>query len=172
MTACPRDACLPSWLDGEPAVGERMLALAHRVAQQAVGQSRRGRGQARGSVVFALRAAGTSPASTDPGSRDTRAKVLAALRAALATRADPVRLESALRDAVLLDELALLPPRQRYALWATALRHRSVAEVAAATGWTPAQVARLVRAALRTVTAQARPCPASGRSFPVASSST
>ncbi|WP_033296374.1 sigma-70 family RNA polymerase sigma factor [Amycolatopsis jejuensis] len=159
MTAGTRDAgpgSMPSWLDGEPSVDERMLALAYRVAHQAVGQSRRARARARGSVVLALTSVDTSRPAKDPARRGTRAQVLAVLQAEFGSKADPARLASAVRDAILLDELALLPPRQRYALWATALAHRSVAEVTDATGWTPSQVARLVRAALRTVATQAR----------------
>ncbi|WP_409186537.1 hypothetical protein F9C11_20805 [Amycolatopsis sp. VS8301801F10] len=105
----------------------------------------------------ALTRVDTSVSPRDPGRRDLRARVLAALHAELASWVDETRLESATCDAVLLDELALLPTRQRYALWATASQHRNVAEVAATTGWTPAQVARLLRAALRTVAAQAGP---------------
>ncbi|GAA3546863.1 hypothetical protein GCM10022222_33100 [Amycolatopsis ultiminotia] len=159
MTAGTREAHLgsvPAWLDGEPAVDERMLTLAHRVARRAAGRSRRARAEAGKSVVLVLSTVDTSGPAAVPGGRDARAKVLAALQARLGARVDRRRLDSAAREAVLLDELALLPPRQRYALWATALQHRSVAEVAAATGWSPAQVARLLRAALRTVAAHAQ----------------
>jgi hypothetical protein len=85
-----------------------------------------------------------------------RALVLAELRAELAPQVRHARLEAALSDAMLLDEEALLPPRQRFALRSTAIDRATVADVLARTGWTAPQVARLLRAALRTVTSHSR----------------
>lgn len=65
-----------------------------------------------------------------------RARVLTELRADLGRRIDRPRLDAALRDAVLLDEVTLLPPRQRFALWSTAVEHLTTAELATRTGWT------------------------------------
>jgi hypothetical protein len=80
-----------------------------------------------------------------------RAAVLDALRARLRHRVAPATLERAIGAAVLLDELARLPPRQRAALTAAALHGRSVTEIAEQTGAAPHQVARLLRTALRTL---------------------
>ncbi len=93
--------------------------------------------------------------TTDSGRR-LRSEVLARLRSELGSRVSHGELDAALRNAVLLDELALLPPRQRFALWAAATAQHTVADISARTGWTPQQVARLLRASLQTVTAHTR----------------
>lgn len=152
---------VPSWVSGEADVPERMLMLSYRVAT-AVGQSRRQRARLCQRVVRSVvlpQIPGSSPLDpawwTDPGSR-LRAQVLARLRSELSSRVDQADLDTALRSAVLLDELALLPSRQRFALWASVLAHHTTADIGARTGWTPRQVARLLRAALHTVTTRSR----------------
>lgn len=149
-THTPHDAhlrALPPWLSGDPSFGERMISLGYRVACN-LGSSSRVRKRVWRRVAAELAVSDT--AGPDHG-RPARDRVLASLHAEFPSRGRTAKLESAVRDAVLLDELALLPPRQRFALWATAVEHRSVADVARTTGWTPAQVARLLRTGLRTV---------------------
>lgn len=82
--------------------------------------------------------------------------MLAALRAHLRPTVDPVVLERALSDAVVWDEVALLPPRQRLVLTLAAGHHATVSSIARDTGWSQHQVTRLVRAALTTVTLHTR----------------
>jgi DNA-directed RNA polymerase specialized sigma24 family protein len=143
----------PAWRSADPDLPARMLTLVYRVAKQ-TGRSRRT------STALCCRVLTASP-EVDRRCRDAaaerqvRAHVLVALRADLAPRIGRAQLEAALRDAVLLDEVTLLPPRQRFALWSTAVDHLTTAELATRTGWTPPQIARLLRAALRTVTSGA-----------------
>ncbi len=75
-----------------------------------------------------------------------------ARRTGASRRAARALLEAALADAVLLDEVALLPPRQRFVVREMTLERRSPAEVAATTGWTGAQVLRLLNAGLSSIT--------------------
>jgi len=149
MTAAP----VPEWESAEVDLPGRMLTLVYRVACQ-TGQSRRT------SVRLCSRILCAQPDVTESGSvvdagRQVRARVLTELRADLGRRIDRPRLDAALRDAVLLDEVTLLPPRQRFALWSTAVDHLTTAELATRTGWTSPQIARLLRGALRTVTSKA-----------------
>ncbi|WIX82807.1 hypothetical protein QRX50_19515 [Amycolatopsis carbonis] len=92
-----------------------------------------------------------SPAGAPNEDARIRGLVLAAVHGELAAGIARDRLRAVLQEALLLDEVALLPLRQRFTLWAAAVQRRTVAEVAELAGWTPAQVARLLRAALRTV---------------------
>jgi DNA-directed RNA polymerase specialized sigma24 family protein len=52
---------------------------------------------------------------------------------------------------VLADELTLLPPRQQAAIRLTMQRRYSVRQITERMGWTPQQVARLLRAGLTTL---------------------
>lgn len=95
--------------------------------------------------------AGGSPTGVDTGRR-TRARLLAALRAALPSDVDRQLLQRALDSAVIADEVALLPRRQQAVVrWAMEQRC-TVREISERTGWTPGQVARLLRAGLTTLT--------------------
>ncbi len=67
-------------------------------------------------------------------------------------RCDPAVFDDALAEAVVRDELVLLPPRQRFTVWSVAVRHRPISEVAADTGWSRSQVVRLLNAGLATIT--------------------
>ncbi|WP_326943805.1 MULTISPECIES: sigma factor-like helix-turn-helix DNA-binding protein [unclassified Amycolatopsis] len=142
-----------TWQSAETDLPGRMLTLVYRVAKQT------GRSQ-RTSTALCRRVLAAAP-EVDRRCRDAaaerqvRARVLVALRADLAPRIERATLDAALRDAVLLDEVTQLPPRQRFALWSTAVDRLTTAELATRTGWTPPQIARLLRAALRTVTSSA-----------------
>ncbi|SEP52354.1 Sigma-70, region 4 [Amycolatopsis saalfeldensis] len=150
---------IPEWLS-EADVAGRMVTLAYRVAHS-TGRSRRECKRLWDGLVPAFAEAARAgsakagPGWADPGRR-ARSQLLTALRAELAPRVERGVLSAALQDAVLLDELALLPPRQRFALWAAAVSHQDIADISAATGWTPGQVSRLLQAALRTVAIHAR----------------
>ncbi|MET0132473.1 MAG: hypothetical protein ABW215_02660 [Kibdelosporangium sp.] len=156
------DAAAPTWVTDQVSLPERMLMLTYRVAVS-LGCSRRERARLCRRVLsapvgvrmFACSAPRGTARGSDPGRRP-RAEVLTLLRVELGPRVERTRLDEALRDAVLLDEIALLPPRQRFALWASALAGQPMARIVIRTGWTPSQVARLLRAALRTVTVQSR----------------
>ncbi|MEV7551958.1 hypothetical protein AB0N89_20255 [Amycolatopsis sp. NPDC089917] len=74
-----------------------------------------------------------------------------ALRTRLNDQCDPRDLEAALAEAILLDELVLLPTRQRFTVWAAIVRGRPLAEIAAETGWSTAQVRRLLTAGLTSI---------------------
>ncbi|WIV59239.1 hypothetical protein [Amycolatopsis nalaikhensis] len=149
----------PAWGSADADLPGRMLTLVYRVARQ-TGLSRRP------SVALCRRLLCAQPGVNQacPGldtpvgraaERRVRARILIALRAELEQRIDRARLEAALRDATLLDEVTLLPPRQRAALWSVAVDHCAVTELAARTGWSPLQIARLLRAAMRTVSSAA-----------------
>ncbi|WP_344417858.1 hypothetical protein [Amycolatopsis minnesotensis] len=148
---------VPSWVREGPDVPERMMTLVYRVG---AGLGRSPRGCARLCLRVLVRAAVAGAESpirdergwVDPGRR-LRARVVAALRVDLGPRIDRARFEAVLRDAILLDELALLPPRQRLVLWTTVLGRGTLSDLVAETGWTPHQTARLLRAALQSVTA-------------------
>ncbi|WP_103349892.1 sigma-70 family RNA polymerase sigma factor [Amycolatopsis sp. CA-128772] len=135
---------IPRWL-GDTAVspGDRIVLLTYHVARR-TGSSRRRSGRlCRDMLRRHLEE------QTPARDRRNRARLIAALRIQLKHAGPDV--DTAIRDAVLWDEVALLPPRQRYALWAAVVRHDSVAEISRSTGWTPPQVSRLLRAALMTV---------------------
>ncbi|HEX3617888.1 MAG TPA: sigma factor-like helix-turn-helix DNA-binding protein [Solirubrobacteraceae bacterium] len=147
----------------EPGITERMLTLTYQVAQR-MGRSERASAQlcekvlnpgSPTSLLLDTEAHGAQSSAADPGRR-TRARILTALRAALGSYADRGRLEGVLHAAVLSDEMTLLPPRQRFALSSAINEHRTIAEIAEQTGWTPGQVSKLLRAALITVTMHAR----------------
>ncbi|WIX84570.1 hypothetical protein [Amycolatopsis sp. DG1A-15b] len=143
----------PAWESAEVDLPGRMLTLVYRVACQ-TGHSRRTSATLCTRILCAQPDATESRAVADAG-RQVRARVLTELRADLGRRIDRPRLDAALRDAVLLDEVTLLPPRQRFALWSTAVDHLTTAELATRTGWTSPQIVRLLRGALRTVTSKA-----------------
>jgi DNA-directed RNA polymerase specialized sigma subunit len=156
---------MPEPVIGTPEVGiaERMVTLTYQVAQR-MGRSQRASAQlcervlnprSPASVLLDSDASGTPSSTTDPGRR-IRARILTALRAALASQTDRGRLEGVLHAAVLSDEMTLLPPRQRFVLASAVNEHRTIAEIAEQTGWTPNQVSRLLRTALITVTVHAR----------------
>ncbi|MEV7551886.1 hypothetical protein AB0N89_19865 [Amycolatopsis sp. NPDC089917] len=150
----------PAWVSAEASVPDRMLTLAYRVATGAgYSQTERERlcrqATELPAVAQALASAPGLGEWRNPA-RALRSQVVTFLRADLGRRADDERLTTVLRGAVLLDELALLPPRQRFALWATTLASCTADDLEIRTGWTPRQIAHLVRAALRTVTTHAR----------------
>lgn len=149
MTAGP----VPEWESAEVDLPGRMLTLVYRVACQ-TGHSRRASATLCSRILCAQPDVTEWQAVVDAG-RQVRARVLTELRADLGRRIDRPRLDAALWDAVLLDEVTLLPPRQRFALWSTAVDHLTTAELATRTGWTSPQIARLLRGALRTVTSKA-----------------
>ncbi|MFD5089799.1 hypothetical protein ACFWMR_04320 [Amycolatopsis thailandensis] len=150
----------PVWVSAETDVADRMLTLTYRVAT--------GAGYSRAECERLCRQVTALPAvvqvmDSDCGragwenpARSLRAQVVEFLRADLGQRVDGESLDAVLRGAVLLDELALLPPRQRFALWSTTLSSCTADDLGIRTGWTARQIARLVRAALRTVTTHAR----------------
>ncbi len=144
---------MPEWESAEVDLPGRMLTLVYRVACQ-TGHSRRKSAALCSRILCAQPDAAGSRAVVDAG-RQVRTRVLVELRAVLGRRIGRSRLDAALRDAVLLDEVTLLPPRQRFALWSTAVDHLTTAELATRTGWTSPQIARLLRGALRTVTSKA-----------------
>ena len=149
-------------IDALPEIGvaERMLTLTYQVAQR-MGRSQRASAQLCERVldprspVSVLVDADPSSSAPDPGRR-VRARILKALRAALGSHGDRGRLEGVLHAAVLSDEMTLLPPHQRFALNSAINEHRTIAEIAEQTGWSPNQVSTLLRAALVTVTLHAR----------------
>ncbi|WP_326951940.1 hypothetical protein [Amycolatopsis sp. NBC_01286] len=126
----------------------RPVALVYRVARR-TGASRRA---ARRLCVRLLPVVPGEPVADVASARRIRVLVVRALRTELAPRCDAALLEAAVADAVLLDEVALLPPRQRFVVREMALERRSLAEVAATTGWTRAQVMRLLNAGLSSIT--------------------
>ncbi|GAA1958736.1 hypothetical protein GCM10009754_31360 [Amycolatopsis minnesotensis] len=152
-----RVADVPSWVRERPDVPERMVTLVYRVG---VGLGRSPRGCARLCSRVLVRSAvlGAEPSTRDeqvwidPGRR-VRTRVVVVLRADLGARIDLAYLDSVVRDAIFLDEMALLPPRQRLALWMTTLGDGTVPDIVARTGWTTSQTTRLLRTALQSVTA-------------------
>lgn len=132
---------------------DRMLALTYRVARQ-VGLTRRASMRLCRQVVL-----NTPVWEEDQPSRGqavagrrARALLLTTLRAALGPRVDRDRLDRAVRDAVLADEMSLLPTRQQAVLRWVLEQRWTVGQVIERTGWTHQQVSRLLRAALTTVT--------------------
>ncbi|OZM71310.1 hypothetical protein CFN78_21210 [Amycolatopsis antarctica] len=133
-----------------------MDSVIHRIAREA-GLSRARSGRLRRRLAESPRwQALIAPARTDHGARRVRARVIAEVRAELAPRTDTSTLQRAVHTAVLLDEVSLLPPRQRYALWSAAIEGRPAADIARRTGWTASQVHRLLGSALTTVTVRAQ----------------
>lgn len=82
------------------------------------------------------------------GARNVRASWSAELRVRLRRRRGAQVFDEALADAMVLDELALLPPRQRFAVWEAVIRHRKVTDIAEDTGWTRGQAGRLLHAGM------------------------
>ncbi|MCR6488998.1 hypothetical protein M8542_39830 [Amycolatopsis sp. OK19-0408] len=101
-----------------------------------------------------LRRLGTDIGVDDP---HVQGHALDAICAELSGTTAPAALEAAVADAVLLDGMLSLPPRQRFALHAALAWQWSVTDIATHTGWTRCQVHRLLRAGLTTVTARSRP---------------
>ncbi|WP_370964608.1 hypothetical protein [Amycolatopsis sp. cg9] len=145
----------PSWLRS-PEVGdaERVLEMVYFVARR-TGRSRAAAARLCVRLVPKLAAsaaaAPSSPALRLAAARQGRVTVAATLRS-LDRRRDPAVFDNALAEAVARDELALLPPRQRFTVWSVAVRHRPISAVAAETGWTHSQVVRLLNAGLSTIT--------------------
>jgi hypothetical protein len=142
-------------------VDERMLALVYRVAGQ-LGYSRNANVRLCRRVFLGARSwllVRRTVAVPMIGRRDVtnvgrgvRARYLLILRSALGPTIDRDRLNNALADAVLADELALLPPRQQFVIRLATVEHCTVRQIIERTGWTQAQVLRLLRAGLHTIT--------------------
>ncbi|GAB2796704.1 hypothetical protein [Amycolatopsis magusensis] len=142
----------PTWVGAsEVSEPDRLIAIVYRIAR------RTGRSPA-AAARLCIRLV-PQMVSAPSGERRDR---LAAARRGRSALADTLRTRSrnrdtgvfdeALNEAVLMDELALLPPRQRFTVWAMAIEHRTVSEVIAETGWTSTQVMRLLNAGLSTIT--------------------
>ncbi|RSD13617.1 sigma-70 RNA polymerase sigma factor region 4 domain-containing protein [Amycolatopsis eburnea] len=67
----------------------------------------------------------------------------------------PVDFDVAVGEALLLDAMLSLPPRQRFAVRSAVTRRWSVSDIAVHTSWTRGQVHNLLRAGLKTVSAHA-----------------
>jgi DNA-directed RNA polymerase specialized sigma24 family protein len=155
----PRADDQPVWSPDRTVVGteERMLTLAYRVVRE-VGYSPRASRRLCRRLFRAMPPRPDTPRTAPPDSvrpdsgRRTRARLVAALRAAVPTRVDIQALERALDGAVLADELTLLPPRQQAALRWALQQGCTVSQISERTGWTPHQVARLLQAGLTTLT--------------------
>jgi hypothetical protein len=130
-------------------VEDRMLALTYRVARQ-VGYPRRARTRLCRQII--LDTPSWREDRPEGAGRRVRARLLTALRAALGPHVDPERLDRAVSDAVLADEVALLPTRQQAVLRWVVEQRCTVGQVTERTGWTHQQVARLLRAGLTTLT--------------------
>ncbi|MFI5593578.1 sigma factor-like helix-turn-helix DNA-binding protein [Amycolatopsis sp. NPDC051758] len=72
----------------------------------------------------------------------------------LSRKRRPVTFDAAVEEALLLDAMLLLPPRQRFAVRSVVTRNWSVTDIAAHTGWTRGQVHNLLRAGLKTLSEQ------------------
>jgi DNA-directed RNA polymerase specialized sigma24 family protein len=154
MTASAPVDHRPDWTPAASmGLEERMLTLAYRVARE-VGYSPRA-SQRLCRQLFraapAWRDAVARPGTPDPG-RGTRARLVAALRAAMPARVDRRTLERAVDGAVFADELTLLPPRQQAALTWALEQGCTVEQISERTGWTRQQVTRLLHAGLTTLT--------------------
>ncbi|MGW4527703.1 hypothetical protein [Amycolatopsis sp. NPDC004378] len=140
----PSAPSVPQWLnDKTVSPQDRVLLLTYRIARGSGASRRRSARLCREMLRWHVNQ------QVCVGVCLNRTGMITALRAQL-NEAGP-GLETAIRDAVLLDELVLLPPRQRLALWAATVQHESVIEISRRTGWTQPQVSRLLRAALLTV---------------------
>jgi hypothetical protein len=141
---------------GPPGSDERLLTLVYQVCRL-VGRPRGATARLCRRLLLTtpphLPVAG--PRAVDAERRASR-RLLTALRAELSPRIERDRLDEALNTAILWYELTLLPPRQRLVLSSAVHERKSVADIATRTGWTHTQVARLLRAALNTVTLHAR----------------
>lgn len=149
----------PATLPQQPSVEDRMVALAYRVAQQ-LGFSSRANEQLCRRMLLDAPSWLRRPPRIDPApggrvdpsaARRTRTRYLLALRASIGPRIERGQVDDALRSAVFADELSLLPPRQRLALSLAVERHYTVRQIVEHTGWTHSQVARVLRAGLRTI---------------------
>jgi hypothetical protein len=134
-------------------VEDRMLALTYRVARQ-LGYTRRGGTRLCRQVVLATPSwrEDRPPGSSAGAGRRARARLLTTLRAVLEPHTDRARLDRAVHDAVLADEMTLLPTRQQAVLRWVVEQQCTVGQVIERTGWTHQQVARLLRTGLTTLT--------------------
>ncbi|MCR6490660.1 hypothetical protein M8542_48470 [Amycolatopsis sp. OK19-0408] len=145
----------PPWIRcPEVSDADRILDMVYVVARR-TGRSPKASARLCTRLVSEL-ATSTTLAVSAPGSRQAAARhVRVAVATALRVRSrrcDTKVFDDALAEAVARDELALLPPRQRFTVWSIAVSHRQVAEVVAQTGWTRSQVLRLLNAGLSTIT--------------------
>ncbi|GLY41849.1 hypothetical protein Amsp01_078720 [Amycolatopsis sp. NBRC 101858] len=155
ITMEDRQTADPPWIRSpEVSDTDRVLEMVYLVARR-TGRSPGAAARLCIRLVPKLTASSTtapsSPAHRLAAARRGRIAVAAALRS-LDRRRDPAVFDNALAEAVVRDELALLPPRQRFTVWSVAVRHRPISEVAAETGWTRSQVVRLLNAGLSTIT--------------------
>jgi hypothetical protein len=136
-----------------------MLTLTARISLY-VGCSRRRRTQLRRLISVLveqhLKTARDTASSAGEESSGLRDRVLAAVWAELVSRHEPTQLADAVWRAILLDELAYLPPQQRQVLTPAVTGSAAVAAISAATGYTPWQVTQGMRAALITITNSTR----------------
>jgi DNA-directed RNA polymerase specialized sigma24 family protein len=134
---------------------DRMLVLAYRVVRL-LGYSRRSSQRLSQQILVSL----GDHLSTEPAedsqtqaarSRAEREHVLSALRRVVRPSIGHEQLDRAMHDAVLCDEVALLPPRQRLAVRLALVQGCTVEQIAERTGWHREQIVRLLRAGLGTV---------------------
>ncbi|UOX88452.1 hypothetical protein MUY14_43400 [Amycolatopsis sp. FBCC-B4732] len=92
-----------------------------------------------------------------PAGRRIRPEDFAALRLRLGRKGRSVRFDAAVDEALLLDAMLSLPPRQRFVVRSAVTGHWSVTDIAAQTGWTRGQVHTLLRAGLKTLATQGAP---------------
>ncbi|GLY42721.1 hypothetical protein Amsp01_087440 [Amycolatopsis sp. NBRC 101858] len=130
----------------------RLVALVYGAALRA-GVSRRSAARLCARHVPAVQPG--QPPERAADARLVRMRVVRAVRSELVRRRAAKVVDEALADAVLLDELALLPPRQQFAVRSAVRQGWSVSEIVEATGWTRAQAIRLLNAGLSTITASA-----------------
>jgi DNA-directed RNA polymerase specialized sigma24 family protein len=131
-------------------VETRMFALAYRVARL-LGYSPRSSARLCRQVLVSLGDQPDTARTVPDTTRTERDRVLDALRRAVRPSIDQDRLNRAIHDAVLCDEVALLPSRQRLAVRLALLQRCTVEQIAERTGWNRQQIARLLRAGLGTV---------------------
>jgi hypothetical protein len=153
-----RTVRVPTDDDVPGGVESRMFVLAYRVTRL-LGYSHRSSERLCRQVLVSLGdQSGIAP--TDGGlarpdtTRAERDRVLAALRTAVRPSIDQDRLDRAMHDAVLCDEVALLPSRQRLAVRLALLQRCTVEQIAERTGWNREQIVRLLRTGLGTVAAR------------------
>ncbi|GLY38354.1 hypothetical protein Amsp01_043780 [Amycolatopsis sp. NBRC 101858] len=155
ITARERQVAEPPWLRNlEVSDIDRVLEMVYFVVRR-TGRSPAAAARLCVRLVPKLAASATaapsSPSHRLAAARRARIAVATTLRG-LEHRRDPAVFDTALAEAVVRDELALLPPRQRFTVWSVAVRHRPISEVAAEAGWTRSQVVRLLNAGLSTIT--------------------
>jgi hypothetical protein len=148
-SARPSGAAAWSSEQAPAGVEDRMLALTYRVARQ-VGYPRRAGTRLCRRII--LDTPSWREDRPEGAGRRGRARLVTTLRAALGPHVDPDRLDRAVSDAVLADEITLLPTRQQAVLRWVVEQQCTVGQVIERTGWTHQQVARLLRAGLTTLT--------------------